>query len=74
MEAYEKYWLVLRKCYSFVVILLASIWADDSIDEALSVRDDARGALLNCHCCESSESCRRYFVKRRWFAIASLLS
>jgi uncharacterized membrane protein len=64
MEAYEKYWLVLRKCYSFVVILFASIWADDSIDEALSVRDDARGALFNCHCCGNSESGRRYLVKR----------
>jgi hypothetical protein len=55
-EAYEKQWLVLSKCYSFVVIFLASIWADDPIDKALNAGEDARGALLNCHC---GGSCKR---------------
>jgi hypothetical protein len=58
-EAYEKQWLVLSKCNNFVVIFLASIWADDPIDKALYAGEDTRGALLNCHCCEAVDGVSR---------------
>jgi hypothetical protein len=49
-DAYKEQWLLMGKCHGFVVILLAGLRADDLISEALNASEDARGALLNCHC------------------------